>query len=300
MFGSLKIGRPFGINLFIHPTFWLLPAFVLLSGALEQGAEMAVIEVGVVLTIFGCVALHELGHALAARTFGIGTRDIVLYPIGGVARLDRMPRRPWQEMVVALAGPAVNVAIVLLLAPLMALDGYSIHPTGYFESHGELFWNRVLFGNLGLVLFNLIPAFPMDGGRVLRAVAAMVMSREQATALAANVGAGFAILFALVGLGFVDFLVSGPSPMLVLLAFFLFTTGRAELAAVRQEEQRRQYYARTGTDLDPRAGIFGIPVARPVNEPLARPADGWEYDGRRRVWVEWRDGYPVRVVPAEL
>src|SRR4051794_36476444 len=102
MFGSLKIGRPFGINLSVHGTFWLLPAFVLLSG-LSSGLDSALIDVGVVLALFGCVALHELGHALAAKGFGIRTRDIVLYPIGGVARLEKMPDRPWQEIVVALA-----------------------------------------------------------------------------------------------------------------------------------------------------------------------------------------------------
>jgi len=288
MFGSLKIGRPFGINTYIHGTFWLLPAFVLLQGLLSgNGLEMAVVDVAVLLTIFGCVALHELGHALAARGFGIRTRDIVLYPIGGVARLDRMPRRPWQEIVVALAGPAVNVGIVLFLAPLMMLDGYSLHPNGYFESHVEVFWNRVLWGNVVLFLFNLIPAFPMDGGRVLRALAAMVTSREQATAFAANVGAGFAVLFGLGGL-------LGGQFMPLVLAFFLFTAGRAELAAVRQEEDRRRYYGPAAEDAH-EATVFDVPIARPVNEPTARPVDGWEYDPRRRVWVEWRDGYPVRV-----
>jgi Zn-dependent protease len=297
MFGSIKIGRPFGINLFVHGTFWLLPAIVLLSG-LSSGLEMALLDVGVVLAIFGCVALHELGHALAAKAFGIRTRDIVLYPIGGVARLERMPKRPWQEIVVALAGPAVNVAIVALLLPLMMLDGYAIHAGGLFESAGEFFWNRVLFGNVGLFVFNLIPAFPMDGGRVLRALAAMVTTRARATEFAANIGAAFAVLFGLVGVGGllgVPGLVGLGGPMLLVIAFFLFTAGRAELAAVRYEDEQRQYYTRT---TEPQVRMFGIPVARPVDEPRAGPVNGWEYDARRRVWVEWRDGYPIRVVPA--
>jgi len=297
MFGSLKIGRPFGINLSVHGTFWLLPAFVLLSG-LSSGLDSALIDVGVVLALFGCVALHELGHALAAKGFGIRTRDIVLYPIGGVARLEKMPDRPWQEIVVALAGPAVNVAIVALLVPLMVLDGYTLHPGVYSESVGELFWKQVLVGNVMLFAFNLIPAFPMDGGRVLRALAAMVTTKVRATELAANVGAVFALLFGLNGLGLYSVFGGTPglSPMLVVLAFFLFTAGRAELAAVRYEDERRRHYA--GLRDEPEVRVFGIPVARPVNESPARPADGWEYDARRRVWVEWRDGYPVRVVPA--
>jgi Zn-dependent protease len=297
MFGSLKLGRPFGINLYVHGTFWLLPALVLFSD-LSRGLDLALINVGIVLAIFGCVALHELGHAVAARTFGIRTRDITLYPIGGVARLERMPERPWQEIVVALAGPAVNVAIVALLVPLMLLDGYAIHPGGIFESAGDLFWNRVLFGNVGLFLFNLIPAFPMDGGRVLRAMAASVTTRPRATEFAANIGAGFAILFGLFGVGGLlglSGILGAGSPMLLVLAYFLYAAGRAELAAVRHEDERRRYYD-GGTE--PRARIFGIPVARQVHEQPAGPSDGWEYDARRRVWVEWRDGHPVRVVPA--
>lgn len=295
MFESLKIGRPFGINLYLHGTFWLLPAFVLLSGAVEHGLEMALLDVGVLLTLFGCVALHELGHALAAKGFGIRTRDIVLYPIGGVARLERMPERPWQEVVVALAGPAVNVAIVALLIPLMMLDGYTLLPTRFYESVGEAFWNRVLVGNVFLVLFNMIPAFPMDGGRVLRAVLAMITTRLRATELAANVGAVFAVLMAGFGLGLFG---NSPMPMMLILAFFLFITGRAELAAVRNEEAGRRYNARPADPDAPVVRVFGLPVARPANGPTARPADGWEYDARRHVWIEWRDGYPVRVVPA--
>jgi Zn-dependent protease len=289
MFESIKIGRPFGVNLYLHGTFWLLPAFVLLSGLMTRGLEMALLDVGVILALFGCIALHELGHALSAQGFGIRTRDIVLYPLGGVARLERMPSRPWQEIVVALAGPAVNVAIVALLLPLMWLDGYGVTLLGPYESFGEAFWNRVLFGNIILVAFNMLPAFPMDGGRVLRALIAMVTTRLRATEIAANVGSGFAILFGFLAL-------FGPvfSPLLLILAFFLFIVGRAELAAVRQEEAERRYSSRYADPDVPVVRVFGLPM----NTPTARPADGWEYDVRRRVWVEWQDGYPVRIVRA--
>ena len=122
----LRLGRPFGINTYVHWTFWLLPALILASGFLTGGLSAAMLDTTVLIAVFGCVALHELGHALAARQFGVRTRDITLYPLGGVASLDRIPRRPLAEIAIALAGPAVNVAIVALLIPIMKFDGYAI------------------------------------------------------------------------------------------------------------------------------------------------------------------------------
>src|SRR5438128_7805967 len=113
MFGSLKLGKLFGIDLYVHGTFWLLPLFVFFSGVLANDPFGAAFEVVVLLAIFGCIALHEAGHALAARFYGIATRDITLYPMGGIASLERMPTKPWREIVIALAGPAVNLAIVV-------------------------------------------------------------------------------------------------------------------------------------------------------------------------------------------
>lgn len=266
MFQSLHIGRPFGINTYIHPTFWLLPAYVFLSGASSVGLEAASLDVAVLLAVFGCVGLHELGHALAAKGFGIRTLDIVLYPLGGVARLERMPTRPWKEIVVALAGPAVNVAIVALLAPLMLANSYTLEMFGPTQSFAESFWNRLLWGNAILFAFNLLPAFPMDGGRVLRALLASVMDRVTATNVASKLGAVFAGLFVLAGA--ISFNV-----MLVVLGIFLYMAGQAEARAVRQE-----------ASFEPR-----IPVVRPRR-------DGWVFDAERREWVEWRDGQPVRMI----
>ena len=151
---SWKIGRIAGIDLFLHPTFLL----ILLPG-LTGGLSPIFI-----IALFGCVVLHELGHALMARRFGIETLDITLYPIGGVARLQRMPRAPGAELLIALAGPAVNFAIV---AGLLGLELLGI---GGLEADTSLgaFLGGLMLVNLVLGLFNLIPAFPMDGGRVLR------------------------------------------------------------------------------------------------------------------------------------
>jgi Zn-dependent protease len=285
MFESLKIGRPFGINTYIHPTFWLLPAFVFLSGMVGSGSmDAAVLDVAVLFAIFGCVALHELGHALAARLYGIRTRDIVLYPIGGVARLERMPSKPWQEIVVALAGPAVNVGIVALMVPVLWASGFNLSAFGYADSAAELFLNRVMWGNVFLAAFNLLPAFPMDGGRVLRAVLAMGTDRVTATRFAAGVGTVFAALFAIWGLW-----PNGGGLMFVLLAFFLYTTGRAELANVQGEEDDRAYYESVRRR---------VPTVRPADVWRNEPADGWQYDPHYRAWVEWRNGRPVRMVQA--
>lgn len=288
MFGSTYLGRPLGINLYVHGTFWLLPAFVLLSG-LADGPVAAAVDVAVVLALFGCVALHELGHAAAARLYGIGTREITLYPIGGVARLERMPSRPLHEIVVALAGPAVNVAIVLALAPLMMLDGYSLNPAGPFEGVWDAFWNRVLWGNVMLVAFNLLPAFPMDGGRVLRAVLAAVAGRRAGTEVAAVVGMGFAILFGVVGL------FGGGSPMLAVLGLFLYFAARGERDAVRGEEAERRYRERYGwDDPAPQVTVFDTPVVRPARRAVY---DGWVFEPALGVWVFYRNGIPVRHAP---
>jgi Zn-dependent protease len=277
MLGSLELGRPFGIRTTVHPTFWLLPAIVALQGILGPGLDSALFDIGVLFAVFGCVALHELGHALAARRFGIGTQDITLYPIGGVARLERMPRSSWQEIAIALAGPAVNVAIAAVLATILALDGGSL---GLLDD-GEgvaVFLNRVLWANVGLVLFNLIPAFPMDGGRVFRASAAWFTDRVSATNIAAKLGAVFAVLFAVVGF------LSG-NFMLVILAFFLWMAGKAEADAVRYEDA-----------YTPRRRSDRVPVAYAIPTANTAYVDGWEYDPARGMWVYWQRGQPVKAV----
>jgi Zn-dependent protease len=289
MFQSMKIGRWFGIDVFVHPTFWLLPLFVFLSSGANYGAEQAALDLAVLFAVFGCVALHEFGHALAAMRYGIRTRDITLYPIGGVARLENMPERPWPEIVVALAGPAVNVAIAAGIAGLMALDGYTV-PHGLKAEPGlEAFWAQLLAANVLLVAFNLIPAFPMDGGRVFRAFVSCFTDRLTATEIASTVGAVIAGLMALFGLW-------QPNIMLVVLAAFVFLAGRGELMALRHREEVRRAEQRWRR----RAG--GIPVAYPVDDvPVVHPVEpvpvnGWEFDPVTRMWTEWRDGYPVRRV----
>lgn len=200
----LKLGTFLGIGLFVHWTFWLLPIAVGgWSLAAGEGWQAATAKVSVILGLFVCVTLHEYGHAMAARRFGVRTVDITLLPIGGLARLERMPRVPWQELVVAVAGPAVNVVIALLVAGGLFLAIPEVR-TGSLEVIGTTWATTIAGGllavNVMLVVFNMIPAFPMDGGRVLRAVLAMRLEYRRATRIAARIGLVIAIGMALVGL----------------------------------------------------------------------------------------------------
>lgn len=218
------MGKLAGIDLYIHPTFLLIVGYVAFV-YWQHTKQIADVLEGVlfVLVLFGCVVLHELGHALTARQFGIKTRDIVLLPIGGVARLERMPEHPKQELLVALAGPAINLVIAGVLFVWLAFQN-ALQFAGMEMTSGS-FAMRVMATNLFLMVFNLIPAFPMDGGRVLRALLALKMDYVSATQTAASLGQGFAILFGLVGLF--------TNPFLILIAFFVWIGAGQEAAMVQ-------------------------------------------------------------------
>lgn len=163
---GFAIARVRGISIRIHGTFLLLLAFIAYRSWQETSNPLAVAHaIALVLAVFACVALHELGHALVALHFGVRTKDITLYPIGGVARLERIPERPLHELLVAFAGPLVNFVIAAVLGVTLHLLGHATMPP---ESGEPGFFVALIWINLGLGLFNLVPAFPLDGGRVLR------------------------------------------------------------------------------------------------------------------------------------
>jgi len=224
---SLHLGRWLGIDVYLHTTFLLLLAFIGLSQGIAAGSAGAAIN-GVLFFagLFVCVLLHEYGHALAARRYGIATRDITLLPIGGVARLERMPDKPWQEFVVALAGPAVNVVIAGGLFAGLALRNSGQLPLELNVTSGG-FIERMLAANVFLVVFNLLPAFPMDGGRVLRSLLAMRMNYARATSIAAAIGKAMAVLFGFAGLF--------GNPMLLLIALFVYIGATQEAAAAQMK-----------------------------------------------------------------
>ena len=268
---SWRIGRLAGIDLYVHATFVLLLAWVAFQ-EYEQGTAAVVAALVYIVALFAIVVLHELGHALTARRYGIVTRDIILLPIGGVARLERMPRDPRQELLVALAGPAVNVALAIVLYGLVRLTGsapatdlYAIDLLG----SGRAFVYQLVFVNIVLALFNLLPAFPMDGGRVLRALLAMRMSSyARATEIAARVGKLLALVLGIVGL------YQFQNPFWVLIALFVWMGAGSEAAAVQ-----------TSSTLD------GVPIeelmirnvhtlspAEPLTKAVQLTLDGFQQD----------------------
>jgi Zn-dependent protease len=271
MLRSFKVGSAFGIPLYVHTTFLLLPAWVLYTQR-HQGLVGILGGLAWLFAVFVCVLLHELGHALMARYYGIGTRDITLYPIGGVARLESTGEAPLEEICIALAGPAVNLVLLALLAPLGMLalvrEVLAGGPERVFTlEQGWLvllgrFTLALWFSNLVLLGFNLVPAFPMDGGRVLRAVLALGMGRLRATELAVGVGMLAALGLAVVAVG-------GQQPMLLVVALLVPLLGRLELRALRR------------LDAEQRA-------AQPAPVSVS-------WDRQRGAWVRGMDGRPVDV-----
>jgi len=273
---SWRIGTAFGIGIYIHWSFLLLPLYFFFQGWSTAGLEGASFAVSLLFAIVGCLVLHELGHALMARRFGIGTRHITLYPIGGVASLEGMGSQPMHELLIALAGPAVNVAIAAILSMPVVMLGQSIP--------GE-FLMTLLIANLVLVGFNLLPAFPMDGGRVLRALLTFSYGKLRATEIATGVAKFVALGFAIAPLSNIP-MFSG-NFMLLVIAGFIYLTGQQELAMLR----RRQY-------LREQEPIDVLPVDDSTLgeiQPAPVPAhfSGFTWDQRLRTWIWWRDGRPI-------
>jgi Zn-dependent protease len=227
---SLPIFRVAGIQLRIHITFLLLIAWLAFGYYTQGGSAVAASRVIFILLLFLCVVLHEFGHAFAAKAFGINTPDITLLPIGGVARLERMPEEPVQELIIAVAGPLVNVVIALGL--FIAGGAQALFNPATVEGGGGLI-AQLLTINIMLVLFNLLPAFPMDGGRVLRALLATRMSYARATQVAATVGQGFAFIFGFLGLLW--------NPFLIFIALFVYIGASQEAALAQMKDVSRRF-----------------------------------------------------------
>lgn len=229
MGSSWKIGTLAGIPLQVHPTFALLLAWVAVSHVLAgHGLRGVMGGLFLIVSIFACIVLHELSHALVARRFGVQTRHITLLPIGGVARLERMPEKATQELSVAIAGPITSYAIAgALFAVQLLLGG----PVGLepLQVVGGPFLTNLMWINVGLATFNLLPAFPMDGGRVLRALLALRLGRGRATEVAARVGQAMAVAFGVFGLLF--------NPFLVLIALFVWFGAKGEASLVELKDR---------------------------------------------------------------
>ncbi|MDF1629521.1 MAG: site-2 protease family protein [Alcanivoracaceae bacterium] len=225
---SFRFARVAGIDIAVHATFALLLGWIALTVWRTTQSGSAVLQgLAFVLTLFACVVLHELGHALTARHFGIRTRSITLLPIGGVAAMEKMPEDPKQEMLVAIAGPMVNVAIAIVIGLWISLN--NIAPPDVNADTSQLFGSPAAFLysllsiNLILAIFNMLPAFPMDGGRVLRAALAMRMEHHLATIRAAKIGQSMAVVLFFLGFFY--------SPILMLISVFIWFAAGAESGA---------------------------------------------------------------------
>ncbi len=299
------LGRAFGIPLYVHSTALLLPAWVCWTNR-DKGPFNLVVWLALLAAFLGCLLLHELGHCLMARYFGIGTRDVCLYPIGGVASLESTGEGPVEELCIALAGPAVNLIIVALLAPVLMLAivtghlGASNVAQAFALDEGALtllarFAWIVAFSNFLLLAFNLIPAFPMDGGRVLRALLSFGMPRLRATEIVVPIGMVVAMLVC----GSLAFLDQSPMPLVI--ALFVCFVGPLELKALRhQEARRRATLARQAPVAPETAPVYvqPLPEVAPPPTPIPTPPrgfTGFTWDRDRRVWVRWFNGKPLDV-----
>lgn len=242
MKGVLRLGSVSGIKIEVHWTFTLLLIWVVFLDIQRGGTpQTAFFNMALILVLFVCVVLHELGHALTAKRFDIKTQKITLLPIGGVASLEKMPDKPGQELLVALAGPAVNVIIAILLSLVIPLRSYFnfdnvVIDEMLFQPSLSNFLFYLFIANVMLVVFNMIPAFPMDGGRVLRALLSYNLGRVKATAVAATLGQAMALIFFVLGLLF--------NPFLVLIAFFIFFGAYGENQMVKQASILEGHLAR--------------------------------------------------------
>ncbi len=265
---SLRIGRVAGIAVYVHITFLALVAFIFSVYFRKGGSALAIQGTALFMAVFGCVLLHELGHALLAKRFGVKAREIVLLPIGGVARLDRMPTEPREELLITIAGPSVNVAIAAVLYILLRASGalpsglgdvadLESPKTGY-----QIFLQQLLAINVFMAVFNLIPAFPMDGGRIFRSALAFAMDYAKATRIAATVGQGFAILFGFYGI------LSG-NLILFLIAVFVFVGASGESMHAQIQATFRGLPVEVGMVRDFRTLSASDSLARAVEELLA-------------------------------
>jgi len=256
---SWKIGRFSGIDLKIHATFAIIIVWVIYNHIIAgDGLRTTVESLIFVLIIFTCVILHEFGHALTAKKYGIKTLDIILLPIGGVARLERMPEDPKQELWVALAGPAVNVLIAFIIFLILFLTSSPI-PLINIEIFTGSFLAKLMALNIILVVFNMLPAFPMDGGRVLRALLALRMEYAKSTKIASKIGKAMAILFGIIGLF--------SNPFLVFIAAFVWFGANHEEKMVRMKYSKMSYNNSEYTDLKTLSP--NDPIAKAVNLTLS-------------------------------
>jgi Zn-dependent protease/CBS domain-containing protein len=262
---SITIGRFWGTAVRIHVTFLLFLAWIGFSAFTHGGVAAARENVLFIVAIFTCVVLHEFGHILTARKFGITSKEVTLLPIGGVADINKMPDKPYQELLISLAGPAVNVVIAAVL--ILGVDAVDPQALSHLDDPKGGLIQRLAVTNLFLALFNMVPAYPMDGGRVLHAALGLWLGEAQATKIAATIGQGFALLLGFLGLF--------GHPMLLFIALFIFfaASGEAQMSLTAQTARG----IRVGDAMETRITTIdrGATVNDAVEILLATPQDSF-------------------------
>jgi len=280
---SLYLGKYKGIKVFIHWTFSILLLWIIIS---NSRSGVAIGDTGwsllFILAIFFCVILHEFGHALTAQKYGIKTKDIILLPIGGLARLEKIPEDPRQELHVALAGPLVNVVIFFLLSIVVYLRGFNVELVEDTHVDGSTILLFLASANLFLAVFNLLPAFPMDGGRVLRALLSLRMPRVKATQIAGSIGQFMGIAFIFIGLFY--------NPILVLIGIFIFLGAQAEITHTTQTSILKGYSVQDVLMRKFPIIAFDAPLSKAIEKLL---------DGQSTHFVVVKDDAPIGTISRE-
>ncbi len=284
VFHCVKVGRVLGIDVRIHWSFWALPIGLALV-SLPHGWPLAVQAVVLVLLFYAQgVLIHEYGHALMARFYGVKTRDIILTPIGGIARMESLPEKPAQEIVIALAGPATNflfaIPMALVLIALRAVPFATVQGNPpLFQRWTDYAW-ALTIANVAMACFNLLPAFPSDGGRVFRAFLSLFLDRVAATRVAVYAGLFVAVLIGAFGL--LNRVVQLP-----FIALLFATIGQMELWMVRRQAAIRRRPRLQSALIHPHVAVRMVPPEEGFS--------GYSWDAREAAWVEWRQGFPVRI-----
>jgi stage IV sporulation protein FB len=284
---TLTIGTLFGSDLRLHWSWLVLPGLGAAYSFAAYPSREAVFQLLLLMAAFGCVLAHEGAQLLAARLFGMGTRDVTLYPFWGVARLTRLSDRPWQEIYIAAAGPAFFALVAAVLSGCLALNDESIRnfPTGIPEPTGTAFLVHLFWANVALAGLHALPVLPLDAGRIFRAALALTVSRLRATEVAAALSTlGATVLLIAAILWF-------RSPLMGVTAVLLYLGAQEDLGMTRYFAAIRHDPGEAG----PAPAVL-VPMDQIVT-PDCRPAEphftGFTWNARARLWIEWRDGQPV-------
>jgi Zn-dependent protease len=290
LFRSLKIGSWWGIDIFLHWTMWLLPFFILCRGLVLYSAEPdeTALQTTLVFGVYLCLLVNELAHLAVARWLALGVRDLTLYPIGGIMRLSVIGERPWKEPWVAAAGPLTHLLIAGAIAVAFLAAGLALAPRlNASQPYVETFFNRLFWLNVLLAILQIIPAFPMDGGRIFRGALALSVPRLRATETAALLSSFVALLMLVPGMVWLSSVW-----WLIPLGIIVHVGGQQELLSVR-------YYAGLQQPLPgapPTAPIIMAPIDQLLDDDV-RPSEpdftGLIWNPKNRLWIVWRNGEPV-------